>query len=386
MPEIALVTKAWRSGAAWFAQMLADAIADHGVEIAFVAPLAEPLSREPTHSKVERVITARELIGPAPPVRRRLASMRRVIDGIVAIGRLRFTTRTFIFSIPEPLVFTIPTFAILRLSGARVIFIVHDAEPHAWRFGKSLRWLERGAHGLSYRLATNVVALTRTTGRMVIDQFGVTPSKISVIPHGPLFVPDVGAIPGNQRLLVFGSLRRNKCLLEVIQAIKLVRRQYADVVLVIAGEPLSDEPGYWEQCLAAIAEDPAGFEVRIGFFPDGQLPELISNVDGFVLAYRGFSSQSGVGVVAALAGRPVIGSTSGGLEELYDRGMSGEIIPEPVTAEGIAAAILRFLAVPPAEWRAKASAGAALVTASISWDAIAREYTRLAQGGTGTPA
>jgi glycosyltransferase involved in cell wall biosynthesis len=378
LPEICLMTKAWRSGAAWVAQMIAQAIAEQGASIAFVAPRADPVSREPSHSNLTRIVTPRELIGQHGKARRAVASLQRIFGGLAAICRLRLTTRTFIFSIPEPLVFTLPLFALLRLTGARVIFIAHDAQPHAWALGERFRFMERGAHALSYRLASTVVALTPTVRDALARDFSVPVDKIAIIPHGPFSIGDVEPMPGTGRLLIFGSLRRNKSILEAIEGTIIARKAGQRVTLVLVGEPLKEEGAYWDQCRAAIAADPAGFDVRVGFLPDEALPELIGSVDAFVLAYQNFNSQSGVGVLAALAGRPVIGTRSGGLGELFDRGMAGTVI-DKATPEDIAAAISSFYGRSAAEWQSAASDGALRIAKSLRWDSIADQYIRLAR-------
>lgn len=372
------MTKAWRSGAAWVAQMIAQAIAEQGATIAFVSPKAEPASREPSHANLMRIVTPRELVGHHGRARRATASLARIFSGLSAVCRLRFTTRNFIFSIPEPLLFTLPLFALLRLSGARVIFIAHDAEPHAWAFGERLKAVEHGAHALSYRLASTVVALTPTVRDALIKDFAVPRKKIVVIPHGPFSIGHVEPLPGHGRLLIFGSLRRNKSVLEAIQAVVIARRAGQDVTLVLVGEPLKEEGPYWDQCRAAIEADPQGFDVTVGFFPDEALPELIGGVDAFLLAYRNFNSQSGVGVLAALAGRPVIGTRSGGLGELFDRGMAG-IVSQGTAPEDIAASIAAFYQRSPADWRKQAGDGALRVASSLHWDRIADQYIRIAR-------
>ena len=386
MPEICLNTKVWRSGAAWVAQMIAQGIAEQGASIAFVAPRAQPETREPSHVNLIRIETPRELVGGASRLARIRASLARILSGTWHLFRLRASTRVYIFSIPEPLVFTLPVFALLRLSGARVILIVHDSEPHAWSLPKFLRGLERGAHALSYRLSSTLVALTPTVRDALVKDFGIPKTRIAVIPHGPFSIGNTGPLPGNGRLLIFGSLRRNKCVLEAIEGVVLARKTGRDVVLVLAGVPLKQEAGYWEQCLEAMKVDPAGFDVRPGFVPDEALPELVAGIDAFVLAYRDFNSQSGVGVLAALAGRPVIGTASGGLGEMFDRGMCGERITGEVTPDNIAAAIAAFSARPAAEWDELAKVAATKIASTLRWDDIADQYIDLARDHHFEPA
>lgn len=371
------MTKVWRSGSAWVATLIAQAIAEQNVSVAFVAPLSEPIAREPKHPLLVRIVTPRELINGEPRLQRALASLRRIFWSLWSVAALRISTRTFLFTIPEPLPFTLVLFIFLRASGAKVIFIAHDAQPHAWYYRGIARTLERSGHSLIYRLASTIVVLAPSTMTSLASDFQVPMAKIKVIPHGPFIIDDVGPVPGSRKLLLFGSLRRNKCVLEVISAIVALRRTGVDVTLVLAGEPLKQEFEYWNECVAATQADPEGFDMQIGFVPDEDLPAIIRGIDAFVLAYKGFDSQSGVGVLASLARRPVIASSSGGLGELFALGMTGEMIQGEVSVESVSASILRFLAVPANEWAVAADVGTRKITESLNWDSIASQYIAL---------
>ncbi len=377
MAEVCVWTKAWRSGTAWVAQCLAQSIAEVGGEITFVAPLAEPESRDPVHLNLTRVFLPREIVDGGSKARRILASLSRIFGGWRALFAERFRRRTFIVTIPDPLLFTLPMFAIMRLSGAHILFIAHDAVPHAWRFSERFRRFERGAHALSYRLATAVIVLTPQLKSALVEGYRLNPEKVRVIPHGPFTLNDVPALPGNGQFLQFGTIRRNKCVLEVIRGVILARKIDPGIVLVIAGEPHPFELDYWTECQAAIAEDPAGFKIQAGFFPDKELPALVGAVDAFVLAYRDFDSQSGVGIMAGVSGRPVIATNSGGLSELFAGGMCGETIQVPVTPEGIRNSIAAFRAQSVEEWRERSRRGAERLRASLSWDKIGQAYLSL---------
>lgn len=378
MADVCLVTKTWRSGAAWVAQMTAQSIAENDVLISYVAPLAEPVGREPAHSNLIRIVLDREIVdGGGGALRRAFASLKRVLSGWSAVLGERLRTRTFIFAIPDPLIFTIPLFMLLRLSGARIVFLVHDVVPHAWRLPASMRRIELGAHLLSYRLATELVVMTSALRDQLVGKFGFPAEKVSVIPHGPFELRPVTDSPGNGQLFAFGTFRRNKNILEIIRGVSLARRTDSGVRLLLAGEPHPNEPGYWDACLEEMAKDAAGFTIRPGFLPDEVLPDLIDQIDAFILAYMDFSSQSGVGIIAAFAGRPVIGTKVGGLGELFAAGLSGTAIVEPVTAQGVADAIALFRSEPIETWRARAAQGKASIASTMSWRAIGRSYAEL---------
>ena len=379
MPQICLISKPWRSGTGWYAQSLAAAIAEAGATLTFISPKAEPEHREPTHSNVHRVVIPREITEAAPRLQRIVASLRRSLTSLAKTLEQRRLTRVFIFSIPEPLVFTLPLFLLLRFSGARVILVVHDAQPHAWKFSGGLRAIERQAHALSYKLAHHLVVLAPAACDALQRLFNVRTSKISIIPHGPFSVGPIPPVPGTGRFLAFGTVRRNKNVLEAIRGIKLARSRGHDVRLLIAGEPHPHELDYWDDCIAETKGDPEGFEIDRRFVPDKELPEILSRVDAFILAYDNFDSQSGVAVLASVSGRPVIGSASGGLAELFKAGMSGVQITSDISADAIAAAVQSFRTVSVEEWRIRAVSGAEAVSATIAWSRIGGMFVHLAE-------
>jgi len=378
MSEVCLVTKTWRSGVAWEVQMLTEALAEAGATVTLVAPLAEPVDREPRHPNVKRVRVPRELVdGAGNSLTRKLASLSRMAGGFLGALAQRARTRTYLVTIPDPLPVSLLLFLLLRLSGARLLFIVHDVLPHAWRLPGSLRWLERGAHELSYRLATRLIVWAAPLRDQLVSEFGIPPEKVSVFPHPPLPLGAIPPAPGNGRFLAFGTMRRNKCILEVIEAILLVRKVDPGVTLLLAGEPHAHELDYWAQCQAAMARDPAAFSVEAGYVADAALPGLVAGVDAFITAYRDFDSASGVAVLAALNGRPVLGTGAGSLDEMYALGMAGERIEAPVLAESVAAAILKFRRIDAETWRERAAAGVVELSRTIAWAPIARSYLEL---------
>ncbi|KFL27076.1 hypothetical protein JP74_09190 [Devosia sp. 17-2-E-8] len=373
MAEICLSTKTWRSGAAWFNQQLVASLAEAGASVAYIAPLALPEDREPNQPNVERHIVPRELTD-GPKLRRRIASLRRITTGLYLTLMQRWSTRTFILSIPEPLLFTLPLLILLRLSGARILLVVHDAKPHAWSLPIWLRSLEWLALWLLYRLATDLVCLTRATAEALTQHFSVRGQKLTIIPHGAFRLGPAAPLPGNGNLLAFGSIRRNKGIREVIEAVLKCRAAGRNLRLTIAGE-VTDK-AYWRECQSLVARRPEAFDLRLGFVPDEDVPNLLAKSDAVVLAYTDFASQSGVAVLAALAGRPVIATRSGGLDELFERGMAGETIACPIP-DDIAAAFIRFYDRPIAEWSAHAEVARVRIESTLDWASIAGQYLRL---------
>jgi len=373
---VCLFTKVWREGTGWYAQALAQGLAEAGANVIFIAPAADPPEREPSHPRVRRVQTPRERVDGAARWVRVWASARRIAGGLAALAQARRASARFLFSIPEPLIVTNLTLLALRLSGAKVTFIVHDPLPHAWALPGWLRWLERGGHHLSYRLANRLIVLTSAGRNKLISTFGIPPGRIAVVPHGAFVLDHAQAKPPRplerRRLLAFGTIRANKGLLAAIEAVKALRAAGEPLTLHIAGAPDRREPGYWQACQAAIAADPAGFACEIGFVPETRLAELAEAADAFLLPYaESFASQSGVAVLAGLSGRPVL-ATPAAAGDLFGLGLAGVAI-EGGSREAIMAAIRSWRGAPPGAWEERCGEAAARLADRLAWDRVGKD-------------
>jgi glycogen(starch) synthase len=381
--QVCVFTKAWRSGAGRYAQELVQGLLDCGAQVIFIAPHAQPEEREPAGPRLQRWQTSRELVGDHPRWRRAATSLQRIGGGIAALLRARLHTRFVIMSIVEPLPVAIPVLALLRIMATRIVFVVHDPLPHAFRLPPRWQWLEREAHRLTYRLATDLVVLTRAGRDQLVDELRVPARKVSVIAHGayPLGAPT--PLPGRLRFLLFGTLRSNKCVREVMEGFVLVARSRPDVRLVVAGEPHPSELAYWQECRRIADARPGTFEIIDRYVSETEVEELVAGCDAMVLAYRNFTSQSGVAILAAFNERPVIGTTTGGLGELFEAGLAGEVVQAPPSAAAVAQAVLAYCERSPEDWRRRAAEARATLAEVLSWRRIAGGFLALLQRDPG---
>ncbi len=378
--KICVFSKSWREGAGWYVQGLAQGLADAGAAVVFIAPPASPPEREPKAAGVRRVRTARERTDGAGKSARVLASLRRIAGGLLALAGARWRCRRFVFTTPEPLFVTLATMMALRLTGADLTFVVHDPQPHSWGLPRMLRALERGGHGLSYRLANRLVVLTQTGRAQLVQTFAIAPRRIHVIPHGAFSLEAVPSpVCGQRILLAFGAIRRNKRLLEAIQAVHAFNAAAdAAIRLIIAGAPDPREPEYWRACEAEIAGNSNTFQLEIGFVSEPRLAQLTAQADAFLLPYEDFASQSGVAVLAALNGRPVLATRAAG-GELFALGMAGIEIAGPVSPATIAAAIRQWQAIAPPEWARRCDLSRAQLQARLAWPRIGQDFLAMLQ-------
>jgi glycosyltransferase involved in cell wall biosynthesis len=377
-PVLCLYTKTWlSSGTGQIAQELATALANEGVRVMFVAPAAEDPRYDAPHPNIKRLRPPRERRDNAPRVIRAAVSMSRVLGSIASLLRARLSTKHFLVTIPDPLVFSLPALALLKLTGASLTYVVHDPEPHAWALPKALRWLEKFGHASVVRLANHVVVLSNAGAATVHRLHAFPNDRIHVIEHGVFDLGETAPAPGDKLLLLYGTIRRNKGVMQAIDGVLKARQRGTPARLLIAGAPHAEDPTYWAACQQKCATAPDAIEVQAGYVTNAKTADLIRRADAFLMPYRDFNSQSGVAILAATNARPAIAAPAGGIGELMQEGMPGVTIAEPVEADQVADAIVAFCAKPINAWNEKSLHFRDHMLATRSWPAIARAYKAL---------
>lgn len=377
MKRIIVYTRAWRSGSGLYAQGLVEGLAAAGSDVTFIAPAGSPEDRTAHLAKVRRIRPVRELIDGGSRLRRAFFSLARVAGGLGALLAARFTSSRFIVSIPDPFVFAIWPLLLLRLTGAKVVFVCHDPEPHSWSLPARWRWLERGGYRLIYRCASTIVVLSEAGRGPLVRLFGLPADKIVVSPHGAFDVPAAGPTPGSNTLLAFGTVRRNKQVALAMEAVIAARDAGCPVRLIVAGAKDPNEPDYLDECRAIAARCPEGLIMETGFVADARVNELLAACDALLMPYTDFNSQSGVAVLAGMAGRPVIAAPAGGIADLIAAGLAAVEIPQPVDLDGLTRSILAFYATPASAWSERAARGRALLGEALAWPRIGRQMAGL---------
>ena len=165
----------------------------------------------------------------------------------------------------------------------------------------------------------------------------------------------------------------------VIRALPKVLKAVPDLKYLVVGEgeirgkleSLAGETGVAENVTFA------------GEIPDAELAELYRGCDVFVLPSRGQERRGVVGgegfgrvyVEAALAGKPVVGSRSGGASEAVLHGRTGFVV-DPDSSDEVAEALLTILRDPQLAAR-MGSAGRAWSLDTFSEEALSRSLREL---------
>lgn len=214
--------------------------------------------------------------------------------------------------------------AALRRRRVPFVVLVHDADAHPGDGLPLQMWLQRAL----CRRAAAVGALTTHVGaRLQAQGLAGTPTRpLLLLSHPPVAfdVPPRPAGPpdGTLRLLSFGRLLPYKGLDLLAEALCLLGPLPGLAVRVIGSGPES-------ATLDALRVLP-GVTVENRWVPEDEIGTLLGWSDALVLPYRE-ASQSGVAAAAIAAGRRVLATRVGGLEEQL-AGAPGVILCEPDVA------------------------------------------------------
>ena len=227
-------------------------------------------------------------------------------------------------------------------AGLPVPFVyVNIGDPRHWSGTPARRARVR----LLLSRATAVAAISARARDILIEEYGLEPARVAVIPNGrsaTTFRPNSNgqradartrlALPADRPVLVSaGALSPEKRLDVAIQAM----RQIPDATLVIAGD------GPERARLAALADEIAPGRVRfIGTVP--HVTDLLAAADLLVLSSDS-EGVPGVLVEAGLAGVPAAVTDVGFVRDVVIPGRTGELAP-PGQPEELAAAVRKVLA------------------------------------------
>jgi glycosyltransferase involved in cell wall biosynthesis len=211
-------------------------------------------------------------------------------------------------------------------------------------------------------------------GAAELAEAGVPEQKITRIPH-PVFESAGPIADGGRReqtLLFFGLIRTYKGLDLLLRALPLVARERPDVRLVVAGDPVDAiEP---LRGLASELGVNERIDWRLGFLPDEEVEEALSEAAAVVLPYRRRVDASGVLALAVGHAVPIVAADVGSLGETVADFGAGEVVP-PEDVEALAAACIRLLG--DGGRREEAIRGAERARAALTWDSAAARHEAL---------
>jgi glycosyltransferase involved in cell wall biosynthesis len=243
----------------------------------------------------------------------------------------RFAPDLAICAMPGPL--DVLMAVALRLLGARLIVVVHDADPHPGDGFPLQMTLQR----LLCHFAGGLAVLCGYVGTRLRQQGFARHHPLIAFEHPPLGFDVASAYraAGPARLLCFGRLLPYKGLDLLAEALAMLPAETALEVRVVGSGPESPALDVLRAC--------PGVTVENRWVPEAEIGALLAWSDALILPYRE-ASQSGVAAAGMAAGRPVIATRVGGLSEQLSAA-SQAVLCEP-KADSMARAIQLWLETP----------------------------------------
>ena len=250
----------------------------------------------------------------------------------------------------------------------RQLALSHVTNP--WQWFTTQRWF--GFLRMQLRVVRQlpaVVTVSQSSRSDIVDQMGVTPERITVVPVGvdhTVFRPVPGARPVPGRIMVTSSSDvPMKGLVPLLEAVAKLRAE-REVELVVIGRP---RPG--GRVDRAIQRLSLSDTVRcVSGISDAELARLYGEAEVAVVPslYEGFSLPA---IEAMACGVPVLATTGGALPEVVGRDGETALLVPPDDPGALAQGIGRLLDDPELRDRLGA-AGHERVLRRFTWEVTAR--------------
>jgi glycosyltransferase involved in cell wall biosynthesis len=206
-----------------------------------------------------------------------------------------------------------------------LVLTVHDAQRHPG--DKLSRKTPYFFSKMGFHRADRLIAHNQYVKAFLQGELGIKEDKLDVIPHIQLGQDGLGqGVVESEKadhprtVLFFGRIWPYKGLDYLIRAEPWIAEHIPDIRIVIAGH--GEEFERYRRLMA----HPERFVVLNRHIADAEVATLFQQADVVVLPYTE-ASQSGVIPIAYTYGKPVVGTTVGGLPEMIEDGVTGFLVP-----------------------------------------------------------
>lgn len=306
------------------------------------------------------------------------------ISGLISILRKERPSVVHIQSILSPRKDWV-LILLTKMLGIPVVYTVHNILPHEEE--------ERGASGLRsafsiiYKNSKRLIAHSESNKMELIREFGISPEKINVIPHGNylFLVPSeaitkeearkkIGLNESDKVILSFGAIRKYKGIDYLIRAFKKVVEEIPDSRLLIAGKPMTvgEDPvkdSYRDLIEKLGLKDKVILHPR--YIPLSDIHEYFTASDVTVFPYLD-TTESGSLQTALAFSKPVIATKVGSFEDAVEEGRNGFLIP-PADEKALSEAILKILSLDEKNLNEMGNHSKFISEKRYDWEEIAKE-------------
>jgi D-inositol-3-phosphate glycosyltransferase len=240
-----------------------------------------------------------------------------------------------------------------KLLGKEIVLTVHNV--NARKRDSTDSAFNRFTLCIQYRLADRIFVHTAPMKQELIDEYGVSGPRVTIIPFGiNNSIPQTGITPrearqrlgihdGEKAILFFGNIAPYKGLEFLVAAFQKVRARHDKYRLIVAGWPKNCDE-YWGKVREVLEKNVQSGEalLRAEYIPDGDTELYFKAADVLVLPYR-YIYQSGVLFLGYSFGLPILAADVGSLKEEIVEGKTGFVF-RAEDSDDLAATIERYFA------------------------------------------
>jgi beta-1,4-mannosyltransferase len=209
--------------------------------------------------------------------------------------------------------------ALVRLSGVKVVWTVHNLVAHNAKYPRLERWTQT----LLTRLVNYCIVHSQSSCQAIAQRHHLTPNKIAIIPHGhyrEVYAPAIDPIEARQALnlptagrlyLNLGMLKPYKGIEQLIQLWQEHDLVLGDSTLLIAGKAIDDNFG---KALEAQVSNSDTITLQNTFIDNSQIHLYLSAADVVILPFQSIFT-SGSLILAMSYGKPIIAPKIGSIPE-----------------------------------------------------------------------
>lgn len=220
-----------------------------------------------------------------------------------------------------------------KILGKKIIYTAHNIDETERDGGNSL--MNRLTLKFLYKITDHIIVHTAKMKQLLVENFDVPNSKISVISHGiHNAIPETNltSIEAREKFLLhaddkviifFGNIVPYKGLEYLLQALKNLKKKHSNIKLIIAGR-INQDKSYKDKIFSIINDNDLNGCIikRTEFIPDEEIEVLFKSADLCVLPYT-YIFQSGILFVSYNFGLPVVATDVGSLKDEIVEGKTG---------------------------------------------------------------
>lgn len=215
-----------------------------------------------------------------------------------------------------------------------LIYTMHDVRPHPgeWHFQKRFKT------GPLLKHADCIILHSEPMRAEAMIRHQLSPERTAVIPCGLLSLPappSVGVKERPHQLLLPGRIYAYKGFDVLLEALPRIAAAVPSVRVVIAGE------GNFAPWMALQQRHRDRVRLINRYLSESELSGLLLESALIVLPYRE-ASQSGMALLAASFGKPVVASRVGAIPDVIEDGVTGMLV-EPGRPDALAESIVPLL-------------------------------------------